>query len=121
MSSTDDRRIAFILGILAAIFLLVSALLHFVVGVSLLVTGGTHSGLGSISSSVVEVVVALLVGLFSVLGRAPGHDRSVVAGVVLVVLAVVGWLALGFGGDLLALLASLLALVAGVVFLVAGR
>jgi hypothetical protein len=121
MSSTDDRRIAFILGILAAILLLISALLHFVVGVGLLVTSGARLGVGSIGSSVVDVVVALLIGFFSVLGRAPGHDRSVAAGVVLVVLAVVGWLALGFGGELFALLASVLALIAGVLFLVAGR
>jgi hypothetical protein len=121
MSGTDDRRIAFILGILAAILLLLAAVLHFVVGVALLVTGAAHSGVGSIGSSIVEVVVALLIGFFSVLGRARGNDRSVAAGVVLIVLAVVGWVALGFGGDLLAILAAVLALIAGVLFLVAGR
>jgi hypothetical protein len=121
MSATDDRGIAFVLGIVAAVLLLISALLHFVVGVALLVTGAAHSGVGSIGSSVVDVVVALLIGFFAFLGRARGSDRSVAAGVVLIVLAVVGWAALGFGGDLLALLAAVLALVAGILFLVAGR
>jgi hypothetical protein len=120
-TATDDRRIAFVLGILAAILLLIAAVLHFVVGVALLVTGAAHSGAGSIGSSVIEVVVALLIGFFALLGRGRGNDRNVAAGVVLIVLAVVGWAALGFGGDLLALLAAVLALVSGVLFLVAGR
>jgi hypothetical protein len=121
MTSSDDRRIAFILGILAAIFLLVSALIHFVVGVGGLVTGSGRYALGSFGSSVVDIVVAILIGFFALLGRAPGNDRSVAAGVVLIVLAIVGWAALGFGGELFALLAAVLALISGVLFLVAGR
>jgi hypothetical protein len=121
VSATENRRIAFILGILAALLLLISAFLHFVVGVGLLVTGAGRPGLGSLGASIVEVVVALLFGFFSVLGRSPGNDRSLAAGLVLIVLAVVGWAALGFGGELLALLAAVLALVAGVLFLVSGR
>jgi hypothetical protein len=120
MASADDRGIAFVLGILAAILLLVAALLHFLVGVALLFTGASHSAAGSLGSSVIEVVIALLIGFFAVIGRR-GRDRTVAAGVVLVVLAIVGWLALGFGGDLLALLAAVLALLSGVLFLVSGR
>jgi hypothetical protein len=121
MAGQDDRRIAFVLGAIAAILLLVDALLHFIAGIALLITGATHPGVGSIGSSVIEIVVALLIGAFAYFGRTRGGDRSVAAGVVLIVLAIVGWLALGFGGSLLALLAAILALVAGVLFLAAGR
>ncbi len=121
MTAQGDRRIAFALGLIAALLLLVTALLHLVVGIGFLVTGSVHTGAGSIGSAVVDAVVALLIGLFAFLGQARGSERSVLAGVVLVVLAVVGWIALGFGGDLFAILAALLALVAGVVFLLAGR
>jgi hypothetical protein len=121
MTGSDDRRIAFILGVLGAVLLLLAAVLHFAVGVGLLITGATRSATGSLGSSVVEVVVALLIGFFAFLGRARGSDRNIAAGIVLVVLAVVGWAALGFGADLLALLASILTLLSGVLFLLAGR
>jgi hypothetical protein len=121
MTGQDDRRIAFVLGAIAAILLLLDALLHFVAGIALLITGAGHVGVGSIGTSVVEIVVALLIGFFAYLGRSRGNDRSITAGVVLVVLAIVGWLALGFGGSLLAILASVLALISGVLFLAAGR
>ncbi len=121
MSAQDDKRLAFVLGVVAAVLLLLAAVLHFVAGIVFLVTGAAHTAAGSLASSVVEVVVALLIGLFAYLGRARANDRSVLAGVVLVVLAIVGWLALGFGGSLLAILAAVLTLVSGVVFLLAGR
>jgi hypothetical protein len=121
MTAEQDRRIAFILGVLAALLLFIDALLHFLLGIALLITGATHPGAGSFGASVIDVVVALLIGFFAYLGRSRGSDRSVAAGVVLVALAVVGWLALGFGGSVLAILAALLALLAGILFLVAGR
>jgi hypothetical protein len=121
MAAADDRRIAFILGVIGALLLLLAALLHFVVGVGLLITGAPHSAAGSLGSSVVDVVVALLIGFFAVLGRGRGGDRSLAAGIVLIVLAVIGWAALGFGGDLLALLAAIFTLLSGVLFLVSGR
>ncbi|HTW77038.1 MAG TPA: hypothetical protein VMG14_04650 [Thermoplasmata archaeon] len=121
MAAADDRRIGFLFGVLAAVLLLVAALLSLIVGIAFLVTGAFHPAAGSIGASVIEVVVALLIGFFAFLGRGRGGDRSVTAGIVLIVLAVVGWLALGFGGSLLAILASIFALIAGVLFVLAGR
>jgi hypothetical protein len=121
MSGAEDRRIAFVLGVLAAILLLLDALLHFVVGIAQLITGAVHFAAGSLGSSIVDIVVAILIGFFAYLGRSRGGDRSMTAGVVLVVLAVLGWLALGFAGSLLAIVAALLALISGVMFLVATR
>ncbi len=121
MTAYEDRRIAFIFGILSAVLLLLAALLSFIVGVAFLITRSFHPAIGSIGDSIIELVVALLIGFFAFLGRNRGSDRSLTAGVVLVVLALVGWLALGFGGSILGILALVLALISGVLFLVAGR
>jgi hypothetical protein len=120
MGARETRRAGFLLGLLAAVLLLVEALIHFAVGVAFLATGRTLGGLGSLGGSVVLVVVALLIGFFAFLGRARGADYAMVAGIVLVVVAIVGWLALGFGGSVLGILAGLFALIAGILFLVSG-
>jgi len=59
------------------------------------------------------------VGLFSVYGRSRTADRSLAAGVILVVIALLGWLALGLTAGLAGLLGTLLVLIGGILFLVA--
>jgi chromate transport protein ChrA len=71
--------------------------------------------------SLVLVVVGIVIGMFAVIGRSRRNDRTMAAGVVLVVLAVVGWFGLGFAGGVLELLAALFALIAGVLYLLAAR
>ncbi|HXW67661.1 MAG TPA: hypothetical protein VEL82_07300 [Thermoplasmata archaeon] len=121
MSARGDRDIAFILGALAALLLILAGGLRLVLGFAFLATGTPHLGLGELGSALVFIVLGLLVGFFAILGRSRGAERSLAVGVVLIVLAIVGWLGLGFAGSILALLAAVLALVAGILFVVAGR
>ena len=121
MTADGDRRLALIFGVLAAVLLVLDAVLRFFLGVVLLASGRAHAAVGSVGGAVVFLVVGLIVGFFAVLGRTRDADRSLAAGLVLIVLALVGWLALGFGGSLLAILAAIFALISGILFLVAGR
>lgn len=120
MSSEGNRGIAFVFGVLAAILLIISAAVDFIGGFVFLAFGHGGHAFGAWGRSVVDIVVALLVGLFSVFGRAGDRERTLAAGVVLVVLAFVGWFALGLVGEVFALVGVLFALIAGILFLVAS-
>lgn len=121
MSVQGDRRLGFYFGLLAAVLLALAAILRFVLGVVVLATGHGIAAIGPFGSSLIFVVAALLIGFFSFVGRRPDADRSLAAGVVLIVIAVLGWLVLGFSGSVLAILAGVLAIVGGILFLLGGR
>jgi hypothetical protein len=121
MPGTSNRGLAFLFGILAAIVLILVGIVDFVGGFVFLALGSGSHALGAWSRSVVYVIVGLIFGLFAFIGHSGGDDRRIAAGVILVVLAVVGWFGLGFAGDLLALLAALFALISGILYLVAVR
>jgi hypothetical protein len=110
-----------VFGLLSALLLILAALVDFVGGFVFLALGSGGHALSSWARSVVYVVIGLLFGLFAAIGRSGGRDRRLGAGVILVVLSVLCWFALGFGGELLALLAVVFALVSGILFLIAAR
>ncbi|MGA8541930.1 MAG: hypothetical protein WB947_00070 [Thermoplasmata archaeon] len=121
MTADSDRRLAFIFGALGAVLLVIAAIVRFFLGVVFVATGHGYLGIGSIGESVIFLVVGLVIGFFALIGRSRGTDRSLAVGVILVVLAIVGWVALGFGSSLLALLGAVFTLISGIIFLVAGR
>jgi len=121
MTADSDRRLGLLFGVIGAVLLVVAAVVRFLLGVVFLATGHGYLGLGSLGESVLYLVVGLIVGFFAVLGRSRGTDRSLAIGIILIVLAIVGWLALGFGNSILALLGAVFTLISGILFLVAGR
>jgi hypothetical protein len=121
MDDPRDRRVAGLLGLLAAVLIGLDGLLDLARGLFSLAVGRVGPAYFPFDQGVILVAVALLVAAFSVMGGLRRDGRSTVAGVVLLVVVVVGWLALGLGSGLLSLLGALLGLVAGVVFLVSGR
>ena len=120
MTGGGNRGLAFMFGVLSALLLIVAAAVAFVGGFLFLAFGYGGHALGAWGRSIIDVVVALLVGLFSVFGRSGDRERTLAAGIVLVVLAFVAWFALGLVGDILALIGVLFALIAGILFLVAA-
>lgn len=121
MSRADDRGIAFVLGVLAAVLLILEAFVRLVLGVVFFATNHVLIGVGAVGSSIVFVVIGLLIGFFALIGRSPAPDRAMTSGIALVVLAILGWLVLGFSADVLGILGGVLAFLAGVLFLVAAR
>jgi hypothetical protein len=121
MPSAGSERLAFLLGALAAILLILAGVIDFVGGFVFLALGLGGHALGSWSRSILDVVVGIVVGVFAVIGHSGGSDRTLTAGVILVVLAVVGWFGLGFAGSILELLAALFALLSGILYLISSR
>jgi len=121
MPSSDSRGLAFVFGLLGAVFLIVAGAVDFIGGFVFLALGFGGHALGAWAQSVVYVIVGVIIGLFAAVGRSGGNDRATAAGVVLVVLAIVGWLGLGFANGVLALLAALFCLISGLLYLVSVR
>lgn len=118
---SDDRRIAFLFGALGAILLVLDGAIDFVGGFVFLAFGlGSHA-LGAWERSILFVVVGLIVGFFAFFGMSGKRDRAFGSGVILIVLAIVGWLGLGFGGGILELLASVFTLISGLLYLLSSR
>jgi hypothetical protein len=113
-----ERRLAFAFGILGAILLGIAALVSLVDVIGLALQGRSYDRIsGDLTQFVLDFVLALLVVVFSALGRPRFVGRPVASGVVLIVIAVAGWLVLGLDGSLLGLVAGLFVLIAGVLFL----
>jgi hypothetical protein len=121
MAAEGDRRLGFIFGIIGGLFLLLAALVRLLLGVVFFATGHAYLGVGSLAQSVIYLLIGLVIAFFAFVGRRPGADRSLAAGVVLIVLSILGWFTLGFGASLLALIGAVFALIAGILFVVAGR
>lgn len=121
MAGATDRGIGGLFGLLGAVLIGLEGLLDLVRGVVYLAVGRGFRAFGSLDESIVLIVLGFVIALFALLGMARRQERSLVAGAVLVVVAIVGWLALGFGAGILGLLGTIFVLIGGVVLLVAGR
>jgi hypothetical protein len=118
MSDLTERRLGWGLGVLGGLLIIAAALVSVLVSTADLVAGRPMGALSAGSEAILLFVVGVLAALFSYLAYRPWHDHPVSAGVLLVVLAIVGWAVLGLGGSVLALVGALLVLLAGLLFLV---
>lgn len=121
MTAEGERRIGAVFGLLGAVLIALDGLLDIARGVFYVVVGRGEHAYSPFGQAIVFLVVGLIIGLFSIMGAVPREGRATVAGAVLLVLAVVGWLVLGFGSGILAILGTVLVLVSAVVFLVSGH
>jgi len=121
LEQIGDRRIAALCGLLGALLIALDGLIDVVRSVLYLAIGrGGHAYL-PFDQSLIFLVIGLIVAVFSFLGGARREARAAVPGAVLIVIAVLGWVALGLGSGLLSILGAVLVLVGGVVFLASGR
>lgn len=118
METTTERNLGHLFGLVGGLLIVVGGLVALVFGVTDVALGRPVAGAGALSEAIVLWVIGGLVLLFSHLGEHALKDRAVTSGVVLVVLAVVGWAALGLGSNVLALIGGILALVAGILYLI---
>lgn len=72
----------------------------------------------AVSGAIVLFVVGVLVLLFTHLGEHGLKERPFTTGVMLVVLAIVGWAALGLGSNVVAIVGGVFALMGGVLYLI---
>ncbi len=121
MSDLGDRRLGAFLGLVGAVLIALDGFLDLARGIFyVLVSKGGHAFL-PFDQALIDLVLAMIVAVFSAIGGLRGENRSLLGGVVLVVVVLFGWLALGLGVGVLSILGALLTLVAGVVLLVSSR
>lgn len=115
-----DRTIAALCGLLGAVLIALEGLIDLARSVIYLAVGRGWHAFQPFDQGVIFLVLGLIVAVFSILGLHRREQRTTVAGVVLIVVAALGWLALGLGSGLLAIVGTVLVVVGGVVFLVSG-
>ena len=117
MSDLTEQRLGYGFGVLGGVLIALGGLVSLIISAADLVLGRPLGALGAASEAVVLFVVGALAVFFAWIGHRGGATRPITSGVILVVLAVLGWAVLGVGSDLLALIGSLFVLLAGVLFL----
>jgi hypothetical protein len=118
MVELTERRLGYGFGLLGGGLILLGALLSVVTGAIDLVARHPFGALGAMSGAVVLFVVGGLALFFAYLGHGAWRDRPLASGILLVLLAGVGWLVLGLGGNVIALIGALFVFLAGVLMLI---
>ena len=117
MANLTEQRLGFGFGILGGGLVVLAGVVRLITGMIQLASGRAFGGLNSETEAVVLFVVGGLAMLFAFLAHYEWKDRPIVGGVLLVVLAALGWGALGLGSDVIALIGAIFVLLAGVLFL----
>jgi hypothetical protein len=118
MVELTERRIGYGFGLLGGLLILVGALWNLVLGTVAVVTRHPYIAVGAYTGTVVLFVVGGLALFFAYLGHGAWRDRSLASGILLVLLAGIGWLVLGLGANVFALIGGLFVFLAGVLYLI---
>jgi hypothetical protein len=118
MSDLTERRLGWGFGLLGSVLIGVGGLLALIAGVADLIRGHNGGALGWGTTAIVLFVLAALAYFFVYLGHRTWSDRPLVSGVLLIVIAAVGWAALGLGANVLALVGALFVFLAGVLYMI---
>jgi hypothetical protein len=118
MEHATEREMGHLFGLVGGILVLAGGLFATAFGITNLVMGQLAAAGAALGGAVVLYVVGGLILLFAHLADHGWQGRPVACGAMLVVLAIVSWVALGFGASVLALIGGIFALLAGVLYLV---
>ncbi len=118
MSDLTERGLGWAFGLIGGALFVVAAIVSAAVGTFDLAVGRPMGALGAGTDAVVLFVVGALALFFSYLAHRTWKDRPITAGVLLVVIAAIGWAALDLGVNVFALLGAILVFLAGVLYLV---
>jgi hypothetical protein len=118
MENTTEREMGHLFGLVGGLLMLGGGLFAGAFGITDLVLGRLSDAAGALGAAVVLFVVGALVVLFAHFAEHGWKDRPFASGVMLVVLAVIGWATLGLGVNVLALVGGIFVLLAGVLYLI---
>jgi CHASE2 domain-containing sensor protein len=118
MAELTEQRLGYGFGLLGGALIGIAGLVSLSVGTADLLLGRPLIAVGDAGNAVVLFVVGGLAMFFAWLSRHDWSTRPFASGVLLAVLAVVGWAIVGIDSSLLALIGSLFAFLAGVMFLI---
>jgi hypothetical protein len=117
MSDLTEQKLGWGFGLLGGVLIVLGAIVSALVGTFDLAMGRFAGALGAGSVAILLLVVGALALFFSYLAHRPWSDKPIIAGVLLVVIAAIGWGVTGFGGNVFALLGALFVFLAGLLFL----
>lgn len=117
MAEVTEQRLGFGFGLLGGILIGLGGLVRLLLGTADLILGRPIGALNAASEGVLLLVVGGLALLFSWLGYRSWTSHPVTSGVMLVLVAVIGWIVVGVGSSLLGLVGSLFVFLAGVLYL----
>ncbi|MFI5415612.1 MAG: hypothetical protein ACHQ16_08215 [Candidatus Lutacidiplasmatales archaeon] len=112
------KRLGHMFGWLGGGLIALGALVALIFGTVVLAFGHPLAAVGALSAALVLFVIAVLAIFFAGLGWREGTEGSAVSGILLVVLALVGWAMLGVGANVVALIGALFVFLAGMLYLV---
>lgn len=118
MTDWNERVLGRLFGILGGGLLLLGGLVALLLGTVDLATGRLTSGILAGSTGVVLLVMGGLALAFSHLAKHGWSDRPAVSGILLMVVALVAWVAQATGSNLIAILGAIFVFLAGVLYLV---
>jgi len=115
----SDRGLGHLFGIVGGVLIWIGGVVAVAIGIAHALLGQPLGlQIAAYSEAILLFVVGGLVLLFTRLGASPGTDRALTSGVLLVVLAVIGWAVLGLGANIVALIGGLFAFLAGLLYLI---
>jgi hypothetical protein len=116
MAEWTEQRLAYGFGLLGGGLIALGGLVSLVIGAADLALGHPYGALGAVSAAIVLLVVGGLAGFFAWMGRHDWSARPLASGIMLIVIAVIGWAVVGIDASLLALIGSLFVFLAGILF-----
>ena len=119
MTDLTEQRLGWLFGAAGAALFAIAGLVALMVGTADLVLGRGMSAIAVDGEALLLFVVAGLAFLFAYLGHRTWSGRPVTVGLMLVVVAAIGWVVLGLGESVLALIGAMLVFLAGVLQLIA--
>lgn len=121
MSGSSNRSIGFLFGLVGAALIVLEGFIDFLRSAFFLAIGHPLVAVGAFTASILFVVLGVVLALFVFLGRARRRERALASGVVLVVIALLGLLVLGFANTILGLLGAIFVLISGLLYIVETR
>ncbi len=118
MVDLNEQRVAGLLGYLGAGLFVLGGLLAIVSGSIALMGGRVYGAFDLWGESLLLLALGGITGFFAWLGRHDWSARPGTSGVMLVLVAVIGIVTLGFGANVLGLLGVVFAVLAGALFLI---
>ncbi len=117
MTEISEQRLAYWFGLLGGVLIGLGGLVSLLLGTADLILGRPIGALNAAGEGVLLLVVGGLALVFAWLGHRQWSARPVPSGVMLVLVAIVGWVVVGIGASLLGLVGSLFVFFAGVLYL----
>ena len=118
MVDLSEERVGYGFGLIGGLLFLIGALVALMAGTLELVGGRIAVGLNAVSTTVLLAVFGVLAIFFARLGHRGWSDRPVSAGLLLIVVALLGALTVGLGANVLALVGAVFVLLGGLLYLV---